>query len=154
MVRPFGMLPRRVTNATLSAATGAEVLQIEAVSVSSGGTAEITFEDAKDGARHGVWLAVDGELKVGETVSPQITLWMDTAPRTVPIEIVTSSDQLLRLYNVWDDGRGRDSQAATSGMIRDELPGGSIRYRCMDYGAEPSFDALTFTLRILADTAA
>lgn len=55
----------------------------------------------------------------------------------------------MRLYNVWNSGRGRgpwESQSHTSGMISEVVAGG-FRYRCSDIGPDPSFDALVFTLK-------
>jgi hypothetical protein len=127
-----------------------EVLLIEAVPCSAGDVFSLTFEAAAPRWRQGVWLAVDGELAVGDHSSSQIVLWRDTAPDRVELEVVSSGDGLLRFSNVWDSGRGRtpwESQSHTSGMIREAVAGGS-RYRCSDIDPEPTFDALVFTLRL------
>jgi hypothetical protein len=61
-----------------------------------------------------------------------------------------SPDALLRVYNVWDSGRGRsrESQSATSGMAVEELEDGSRRYSCNDIGLDPDFSKLVFRLSI------
>lgn len=147
LVRRIGDLPPRIENARLTAAIGLQVVQIDTVPVSGGDVIEIAFEHADIGARHGVWAAVDGELEVAGMTSPQVTLWADTAPAIVRVRIEHTVDSLLRLHNVWDDGRGIRSQAATSGMLVEALAGDATRYRCMDYGLEPKFNALVFTVR-------
>jgi hypothetical protein len=80
-------------------------------------------------------------------VADQVVLWADTAPDGLRLTVRETSDGLLHLYNVWDSGRGRgiESQAATSGMLREDTPSG-WRYRCTDIAPEPTFDASTFRL--------
>jgi hypothetical protein len=97
--------------------------------------------------RHGVWIAVQGQLEVNGELSAQFVLWADTSPTPLAVQIVSSSDELLRIYNVWDSGRGlgAESQAATSGMLREDV-GSGYRYRCNAIAAEPRFDAIEFTI--------
>ena len=126
---------------------------IEAVPCAPDDVFEIVFEAAEPRWRQGIWLGVEGTLAVGSTLSSQMVLWNDTAPERVLVRVVSTSDGLLRLYNVWDSGRGRqlESQVHTSGMIREELPRGA-RYRCSDINAEPTFAALVFRMERLAPT--
>jgi hypothetical protein len=107
----------------------------------------ITFEDAAERWRQGVWLAVDGLLVVNDDELPQVVLWRDSAPRTVTLTVSKTDDGLMRLYNVWDSARGRrmESQSATSGMVRQEIANG-YRYRCNDVGPDRDFSALTFSV--------
>jgi hypothetical protein len=107
----------------------------------------VTFEDAAERWRQGIWLAVGGLLVVSDVVSPKVVLWRDSAPRAVTLTVSKTDDGLLRLYNVWDSGRGQsmESQSATSGMVRQELADG-YRYRCNDIGLDPDFSALTFSV--------
>jgi len=80
-----------------------------------------------------VRLGVKGNLEIAGQTSPQSVVWRDTAPPSVDIVVRSTVDGLLRLYNVWDSGRGRgqESQAATSGMLREPTPLG-FRYMCSD----------------------
>jgi hypothetical protein len=126
-----------------------EVILIEAVSCSAGDRFSLTFESVDPRWRQGVWLAVDGTLAVEDQASSQIVLWRDTAPDQVQLEVRSTGDGLLRLYNVWDSGRGRgawESQSHTSGMIGESVTGG-FRYHCSDISPDPAFDALVFTLK-------
>jgi hypothetical protein len=79
--------------------------------------------------------------------SPEVVLWRHSAPSPTELRVVASTDGLLRLYNVWESsrGRGRESQSHTSGMVREDVPGG-WRYRCNDIGTHPDFTALVFTI--------
>ena len=91
-------------------------------------------------------MATDGLLAVEGETSPQLVLWTDAAPDEVRVT-VTQTDGLLRLYNVWDSGRGLgpfESQSATSGMV---VSGGT--YRCSDIASDPAFDRLAFSIEIL-----
>ena len=123
-----------------------DVWLIDALPCRPGDTFSLTFVDAAERWRQGVWLATDGVLRVAEVEAPQFVLWRDTAPQTVLVRVATT-DGLLRLYNVWDSGRGLgvESQKATTGMLREEVAGG-YRYRCNDIGNDPDFTSLTFLL--------
>lgn len=124
-----------------------DVWLIEAVPCRAGDIFTLTFESAAERWRQGVWLATDGVLRVSGQESAQFVLWHDTAPPSVRVDVL-KTDGLLRLYNVWDSGRGRsshESQSATSGMLREAVEGG-YRYRCNDIGNDPSFTSLTFLL--------
>lgn len=82
-----------------------------------------------------------------------MVLWESTAPPTVEIG-VGQTDGRLRFYNVWDPsgtpGESRRSQGRTSGMLRRDLGGGVIEYRCNDSGPQREFDRLVFTVRVNA----
>ena len=68
-------------------------------------------------------------------------------PPIVDVVVLSSDDGLLRIYNIWDSGRGLgpyESQSATSGMIRETIDGG-FRYRCSAIASDPAFDQLIFT---------
>ena len=140
-------LPGRLLNPSLTT-PDCEVVLIETVPCSTGDRFSLRFESSEPRWRQGVWIAVDGELLVEEQAAGQVVLWSDTAPDQVELEVTSTSDRLLRLYNVWDSGRGLgpyESQIATSGMIREAMEGG-FRYRCSDINPQPSFAALVFTL--------
>jgi hypothetical protein len=142
-------LPGRTLASNLTDPEGREVLRIEAVPFEAGDTATIRFDEVHSPWRQGIWLATHGVLRVAETAAAQFTLWVDTAPPAVEI-LCVESDGMLRLYNVWDSGRGRsrESQSHTSGMAVELLPDGSHRYSCSDIGSPPSFDKLVFRLAV------
>jgi hypothetical protein len=145
-----GKLPAHpVLNSELTAASGHDVLQIEVVRVATGDELQVAFIDQNSEWRQGVWLAVDGEMEVAGARARQLELWTDAAPATVSLRIVSATDGLLRLYNIWDSGRGRrmESQSATSGMIKESPSPGTTIYRCNDIGRNPAFNKLVFELR-------
>jgi len=140
-------LPGRTMNSALTT-PDREVVLIETVPCSAGDRFSLTFESVEPRWRQGVWLAVDGDLVVGDQTTQQVVLWRDAAPDQVQVEVRSTSDGLLRLYNVWDSGRSRrpwESQSHTSGMIREAVAEG-FRYHCSDISPHPSFGALVFTL--------
>jgi hypothetical protein len=58
-----------------------------------------------------------------------------------------SDNGLLHVYNIWNRGRGRESQSFTSGMKIQQK--GNIRlYQCNDIGYSEKFDKITFTIAI------
>jgi hypothetical protein len=89
-------------------------------------------------------------LVAAGTKSSSLVLWSDTSPPTSTIDVTATAGRLV-LYNVWDSGRGLrafESQAATSGMIVEELPDGTRRYSCTDMGTEPDFSRLVFRIAL------
>jgi hypothetical protein len=139
-------LPGAVVNERLTT-PDAPVWKIDVLPCKPGDRFRVVFESDDGLWRHGVRLMVDGVLAAEATTADQVVLWSDTAPTEVDIAVESASDGLLRVYNVWDSGRGRreESQAATSGMLRDDTANG-WRYRCSDIATEPTFDALVFRI--------
>jgi hypothetical protein len=123
------------------------VWKIDALVCADGDRLIVTFESADERWAHGVWFGVDGQLAVADSESPQVVLWKHSTPSPTELRVVASTDGLLRLYNVWESGRGRgrEGQSHTSGMVREDVPGG-WRYRCNDIGTDPDFTALVFTV--------
>jgi hypothetical protein len=136
-----------VLNAELTAAVGKPVVKFEIVPISDGKTLKVAFKSVSGDWRQGIWLGVEGELEIAGTRGAQFRLWTDTAPASFDVRVIRTTDGLLRLYNIWDSGRGkrRESQSATSGMLKEEMQGLTI-YRCNDIGLEPKFDKLVFEL--------
>lgn len=134
-----------VLNRELTAETGRPVVKLEVLPVTAGEVFRVTFKGQSGDWRQGIWMGVDGELEVVGLRADQMELWTDTAPRTFEVKVLRAEDGLLRLYNIWDSGRGRrrESQSATSGMLK-EPNGGSTTYRCNDIGRQPKFDKLIF----------
>jgi hypothetical protein len=59
-----------------------------------------------------------------------------------------SDNGLLHVYNIWNRGKGRESQSWTSGMIISQI--GNIRlYQCNDIGYGEKFDKMIFSITIL-----
>jgi hypothetical protein len=126
------------------------VIRIEALPVSAGQTVLLRIEKVKSSWRQGVWLGTEGSLTVGEAHLSQFIVWADTAPPETEIG-VEETDGLLRLYNVWDSGRGpgrSESQSHTSGMLLEETTDGSRRYSCNDIGLNSDFTKLVFSVAI------
>lgn len=150
---PMRLPSERLLNPLLSESERKDIVLFDVRDVSAGAAIHLHFEDSNSPWRQGVWLATEGLLQVGNVHSPQLLLWTDTSPATVDIEVI-ETDGLLRLYNIWDSGRGygdRESQSATSGMIVEETVPGALRYSCNDVGASPAFDKLVFTIAIDSD---
>lgn len=140
---------QRVLNSELTKEVGRPVIKFEVLHIEATTTLNVTFVSKAGPWREGLWLATSGILEVAGTRSDQLTIWMDTAPQSFDISVVETSDGLLRLYNIWDSGRGlkRESLSATSGMLKEERPDGSIVYRANDIGRNPQFDKLVFEIR-------
>ncbi len=139
---------KKLPNQNLTGPAGEPVIMLDIVEVREGDELTIAFEESNSDWRQGVWLATSGKLEANEVSASQFTLWKDTAPTSVRVRVL-ATDGLLRLYNVWDSGRGirdHESQSATSGMVIEDLPDGGRRYRCNDIGWEPKFDKLVFTV--------
>ena len=122
--------------------------KIDAIECVDGDVLEVAFEAADRNWSHGLWFAVEGELEVGGERTSQVVLWERVAPPRVEVRVISTADGLLRLYNVWDSGRGIqpfESQSATSGMQKEVLPKG-VRYRCQAISREPRFDSVVFTI--------
>ncbi|WP_153126382.1 MULTISPECIES: hypothetical protein [Bacillales] len=113
-------------------------------------TIKLTFISKNSKNRQGVRLGIDvgeGYIEVNGLKSKSIELWEDTAPKEVLCKCV-SSEGLLSVYNIWDKGKGRQSQLLTSGMILEEKDN-KIIYYCNDYGFETDFDKLVFSIEKL-----
>mgnify|MGYP001393686477 CR=1 FL=1 len=120
------------------------VVKWDVFPVSSGEILRLTFESSSGEAKQGVWLKSDKGIRLNSEVYKSVELWIDTAPKEVTFECITD-DGLLSLYNIWDSGRGKESQAWSSGMLIEELPKGR-RYKCNDLGFETSFQKLVFRI--------
>jgi hypothetical protein len=104
----------------------------------------VIFEYVSSPFRQGVFLMSDGGIEIDGETYPQVTLWADTAPGHVDFICHTETGR-LHIYNVWDEGRGRESQTWRSGMRVEAIDDGFC-YKCTDAGPEINFDALSFRL--------
>lgn len=124
--------------------------RIEVLPISTGQVVRVEFIEARGEWRQGVWLATEGSLESNGTASSQLVLWEDTAPPVVDVT-VHEADGLLRLYNIWDSGRGfghHESQSATSGMVKHVRDDGASVYSCNDIGVDPDFSKLVFAVSV------
>lgn len=140
----FQLPDHRILNVDRSEALSKEIVMVDVFPVKDGEVLSLAFESVNSSWRQGVRIQAEGYLVVNSIESPAMEVWYDTAPKNMQIECHTSSG-LVHVYNIWDRGKGRDSQAWTSGMIIQELPQGR-RYQCNDIGFETSFDKVVFRL--------
>lgn len=127
------------------------VWRIDVLPIAEGQAVSLEFLGGEGDWRQGVWLATEGELEVDGVTAPQLVLWSDTSPPVVEVK-VNATDGLLRLYNVWDSGRGlghHESQSATAGMVKRVRKDGAFVYACNDIGLDPDFTKFTFAIRVL-----
>lgn len=120
------------------------IVKWEVVAVADGETVRITFEATNSPWRQGVWLKCDGGLEIDGVHHASVDLWSDTAPASV-VCTCRAGDGKLHVYNIWDAGQGRQSQAFTSGMRVEQLDNG-WRYGCNDIGIDTGFDKLVFRI--------
>jgi hypothetical protein len=139
---------KTVLNIQLTAQLGKPVVMLDVVPVAAGERLHITFASQSGEWRQGIWIAVDGELEIAGQRADQMEIWTDTVPPAFNVEVVRTTDGLLRLYNIWDSGRGRrrESQSATSGMLKETIDR-TTTYRCNDIGTLPNFDKIVFEIR-------
>jgi len=128
-----------------------DVVMIDALPITDGEPLRLVFESRKSTWRQGVWLMTDQHLHVNDQDCPSVDLWEDSAPQEIQMICNTKNGKLL-LYNIWDDGSGRESQSWSSGMLIEELPNGR-RYRCNDFGFDTDFDKLVFCIVRMTDRA-
>ena len=142
-------LPGRTLSHTIVGPDGDPATLIESLPISEGQRIILTFESVGPRWQQGVFIATAGVLRIGELESAQWTLWSESAPPTVDIEVL-STDGSVTFYNVWDSGRGYhvESQKLTSGMYVELLDSGVRRYSCNDIGRDPDFSSLVFTVEI------
>jgi hypothetical protein len=137
----------RIYNSAFKEAGRDDVVKWDILHVQDGSRVMVIFESSSSPWRQGVWLKTDEGLLINGIVCKSVELWIDSAPNEVIIECRTS-DGALSVYNIWDRGKGRESQAWTSGMLVDELDKGR-RYHCNDIGLETGFDKLIFQIKFL-----
>ena len=108
---------------------------------------KIRFISKNSKNRQGIRLAIDagdGHIEVNRISSKGVELWEDTAPKEFTCKCFTN-EGLLSVYNIWDKGKGRQSQLLTSGMLV-EIKGNTYTYNCNDYGYDTNFDKLIFSI--------
>jgi hypothetical protein len=89
-----------------------DVVLWDVLEIASLQTLKITFISKNSPHRQGVRVAIDagqGEIVVNDQRAKGIELWYDTAPRETLLTCMTT-DGLVSVYNIWDKGRGTQSQ--------------------------------------------
>ena len=124
-----------------------QVVLWEAFPVENGETVLITFESKNSDWKQGVWLMCDKGVEIFGAFGKSANLWYEKLPKQIKVKCFTE-DGILNVYNIWDKGRGKESQAHTSGMLVEDIQNGR-RYKCTDYGFQPDFDKLVFTIEHL-----
>jgi hypothetical protein len=124
-----------------------DVIRWDILPVRDGEKLKLIFEsknsDWEQGARLATDLGITGEGWAGKGVR----LWYNHSPHELTFTCHTQ-DGLLSVYNIWDRGKGPESQKHSSGMLVEELPDGR-RYRCNDIGFATEFDKLVFRIKRL-----
>lgn len=135
----------RVINRKQAEDLGREVVLLETLPVNVGDFLTVEFLRARSDRRQGIWLGLDGTMKIGGETSSQFTIWADTAPRVFEVEVLNTEDGLLRIHNVWDSGRGMRSQTDKSGMLTSS-DGSSWRFHANDVEPGLRFESLSFVI--------
>lgn len=138
-------------NRTISKAFGDrdDIVRWDVLAVDEGQTVKVTFLSANSVFRQGIRIAVDvgeGHIDLDGEQAKGYQLWQDTAPAVIVLKCF-ASEGVISVYNIWDMGRGVESQAHTSGMLI-EQEGKRRMYRCNDYGLETDFDKLVFMIEM------
>lgn len=133
-----------VENTVFSGKYEKPIIQWDVIDITDSLKMKLRFISVNSTWRQGVWLCSDTGIIVDGQVYKSAMLWSDTAPKVIDIT-VRSTDGKLHLYNIWDKGRGKDSQSYTSGMLI-EGSGNIRRYHCNDIGSNPDFTKLVFEL--------
>jgi hypothetical protein len=121
-----------------------DVVLLDVFPVKNGETILLTFESKNSEWSQGVWLMCDKGVEINGLFAKSAFLWYETAPKQIPVKCYTETG-FLNIYNVWDRGKGPNSQSHTSGMLIEEIENGR-RYRCNDIGLPTNFDKVIFTL--------
>lgn len=155
MGRRRGAMPTaRWLSKFLTEREGREIVHLETLPITAGQVVRLRFVSAASPYRAGVWLGTEGVMRLHDfpdEPDDQFAIWMDTAPPVVELT-VDETDGLLRVYNIFDSGKGiqpYERLTMTSGMLRVDKPDGVIEFRCIDRGRDASFDRLVFELTLL-----
>ena len=126
-----------------------EVVLWDILAVEDGEKLKLTFESKKSAWEQGVRLACDKGVSGDDWTGKGIKLWYGHSPREVVFTCHTENG-FLGVYNIWDRGRGPESQKHSSGMLLEELANGR-RYSCNDIGFDTKFDKLVFRIERLGE---
>ncbi|MPN17813.1 hypothetical protein SDC9_165168 [bioreactor metagenome] len=127
-----------------------DVLMWDVLEINNEQLLKIKFISKNSKNRQGIRLAIDvgdGYIEVNGIANKGVELWEDTAPKEFICKCF-SNEGMLSVYNIWDKGKGRQSQLLTSGMIVDAKEN-IYTYHCNDYGYDTNFDKLIFSIEML-----
>lgn len=124
-----------------------DVIRWDVLPIRDGETLRLVFESKNSDWEQGVRLATDSGVEGEDWSGRGVRLWYDHSPREV-VFICHTKDGFLSVYNIWDRGKGPQSQMHSSGMLVEELPTGR-RYHCNDIGFDTEFDKLVFRIERL-----
>lgn len=148
-VNPVRSLPGRLVSDRVTGPDGERTYMIETLSVEAGARVRVVFESSADNWRHGLFVGTDGVLRFEDAICGSYTLWTDTSPAEIVLEVVSTHGSVV-FYNIWDRSQrgGFSSQSYTSAMLREELEDGWIRFCCQDFGLAVDFTSLVFKIRV------
>jgi hypothetical protein len=121
-----------------------DVIKWDVQKITDGQKIKIKIISTNSNKKQGIRIALDKGIEIQGNIYQSLQLWEDTIPEEV-ICTCHTEDGLLSVYNMWDKGKGPDSQSHTSGMLLEELNNVLI-YRCNDIGFETNFDKIVFTI--------
>ena len=127
-----------------------DVIMWDVIEIKNEQLLKIRFISKNSKNRQGIRLAIDageGHIEINGVSNKSMELWEDIAPKEFICKCC-SNKGLLSVYNIWDKGKGRQSQLLTSGMLIEE-EGNTAIYHCNDYGYETNFDKLIFSIEKL-----
>ena len=93
-------------------------------------------------------LVIDGDsanLRVGEVKAPRLTLWSDTSPPTVSVNISEPGPVTLRLWNTWREDAVEHAWVGWAAMKREDDVGVTT-LACRDGHDDGDFDDLVVEL--------
>jgi hypothetical protein len=125
-----------------------DVILWDVLPVRDGEELRLIFESKNSEWEQGIWLMCDKGLTVEGQTGKSAYLWYDHSPREGVVIKCHTQDGFLSIYNIWDRGKGPESQKHSSGMLVEDLPNGR-RYRCNDIGFGTEFDKLVFRIEWL-----
>jgi hypothetical protein len=118
--------------------------------IQDGQLVKINFISKTSPHRQGVWIKTDKGIEIPalkSKVYKSINLWEDTSSEEVILKCHTN-DGKMSIYNIWDEGDGKESQAYSSGMLITDR-NGVLVYNCNAFGFETDFNDLIFSIEKL-----
>lgn len=118
----------------------------DVVSLQKENKIQVKFENKNSNWDQGILLMSNMGFKINNEIHLEpIEIWYSDKNK---YELTCYSDNgLLHIYNIWNRGRGRESQSWTSGM-RIIQEGNIRRYKCNDIGFTEEFNKLIFSITI------
>jgi hypothetical protein len=124
-----------------------DIILWDVIKINKEQTLKIKFISTNSKHKQGIRIAIDtgeGFIEVNGQRLKSIQLWENTSPKELLIKCYSSTG-LLSIYNIWDEDKGAQSMAHTSGMIINET--NNIRvYHCNDFGNDMNFEKLVFSI--------